>query len=235
MNKLIGLELRRSSLKPYHIAVGIITIIILGFLYLLAAIPKIDATDADAEMFMSYDFIIGLGNIISMAIFSIMSAVMASKFIVDEYVGKKAILLFSYPVDRKRVMDAKIITVFSYTVLSMLICNGVSLTVFLITESIFPLCPDVIDINLVLNCILSLFYYSLVAALLGFISLWIGFLKKSIVVTIVSACIIVSVLCQVIAMSLFVRPVILAILALIFLIAMLVRVNLYHQIKNMEV
>ena len=76
MNKLARLELKRNSLKPYHIAVSIISVVIFSFLYLLAVIPRMDA-----EMFMSYDFIVGLDNIVSMAIFSVMSAAMASKFI----------------------------------------------------------------------------------------------------------------------------------------------------------
>lgn len=60
MNKLIQFELKRNSLKLYYIAVGIITIVTLSFLYLLAAIPRIDSADAEAEMFMSYEFIVGL-------------------------------------------------------------------------------------------------------------------------------------------------------------------------------
>ena len=193
MNKLTRLELKRNSLKPYHIAVSIITVVTLSFLYLLAAIPRMDAADTDAEMFMSYDFIVGLDNIVSMAVFSIMSAAMASKFIVEEYAGKRAIMLFSYPIDRKKLIDTKIITVFSYTVISMLLCNGISLTIFFVTESLFPLCPDTIDIGLILNCISSMLCYSLSAGLLGIISLWFGFRKKSTIVTIISACIVVSV------------------------------------------
>lgn len=235
MNKLTRLELKRNSLKPYHIAVSIITVVILSFLYLLAAIPRMDAADADAEMFMSYDFIIGLDNIVSMAVFSIMSAAMASKFIVEEYAGKRAIMLFSYPVDRKKIIDTKIITVFSYTVISMLLCNGVSLTIFWVTESLFPLCSDTIDIGLILNCITSMLCYSLSAGLLGIISLWFGFRKKSAIVTIISACIVVSVLCQVIAMTLFTRFVLIIILAVIFLTAMLAWTSLRYQVKNMEV
>lgn len=235
MNKLTRLELKRNSLKPYHIAVSIITVVILSFLYLLAAIPRMDATDTDAEMFMSYDFIVGLDNIVSMAVFSIMSAAMASKFIVEEYAGKRAIMLFSYPVDRKKIIDTKIITVLSYTVISMLLCNGISLTIFLVTESLFPLCPDTIDIGLILNCISSMLCYSLLAGLLGIISLWFGFRKKSTIVTIISACIVVSVLCQVIAMTLFIRFVLIIILAVIFLTAMLAWTSLRYQVKNMEV
>jgi hypothetical protein len=235
MNKLTRLELKRNSLKPYYIAVSIITIVILSFLYLLAAIPRTDATDTDAEMFMSYDFIVGLDNIVSMAVFSIMSAAMASKFIVEEYAGKRAIMLFSYPVDRKKIIDTKIITVFSYTVISMLLCNGISLTIFFVTESLFPLCQDTIDTGLILNCISSILCYSLSAGLLGIISLWFGFRKKSTIVTIISACIIASVLCQVIAMTLFTRFVLIIILAVIFLTAMLAWTSLCYQVKNMEV
>lgn len=193
MNKLIKFELKRNSLKTYHIAVVIITVVILSFLYLLAAIPQIDTADTDTEMFMSYGFIIGLGNIISMAIFSIMSSVMASKFIVDEYTGKKAILLFSYPVDRKKILDAKIIMVFSYTAISMLVCNGIAITVFLSTESLFPLCQDSIDITLLWDCIFSVLCYSLMSALMSLVATWFGFMKKSIIVTITSAYVIVSI------------------------------------------
>lgn len=193
MNKLIKFELKRNSLKTYHIAVVIITVVILSFLYLLAAIPQIDTADTDTEMFMSYGFIIGLGNIICMAIFSIMSSVMASKFIVDEYTGKKAILLFSYPVDRKKILDAKIIMVFSYTAISMLVCNGIAITVFLSTESLFPLCQDSIDITLLWDCIFSVLCYSLMSALMSLVATWFGFMKKSIIVTITSAYVIVSI------------------------------------------
>ncbi len=235
MNKLIKFELKRNSLKTYHIAVVIITVVILSFLYLLAAIPQIDAADSDTEMFMSYDFIIGLGNIISMAIFSIMSSVMASKFIVDEYTGKKAILLFSYPVDRKKILDVKIIIVFFYTAISMLVCNGIATTVFLSTESLFPLCQDSIDITLIRNCIFSVLCYSLMSALVSLAAVWFGFMKKSIIVTITSACVIVSILCQILGMILFIRPVIIAILAVILMIAIAVWINLHNQVEKMEV
>ena len=160
---------------------------------------------------------------------------MASKFIVDEYTGKKAILLFSYPVDRKKILDAKIIMVFSYTAISMLVCNGIAITVFLSTESLFPLCQDSIDITLLWDCIFSVLCYSLMSALMSLVATWFGFMKKSIIVTITSACVIVSILCQIIGMTLFIRPVIIAILAVTLMIAIAVWINLHNQVEKMEV
>lgn len=42
INRLFSLELERNSLRPYQIAVEVGTVFILGFIYLMAAIPKID-------------------------------------------------------------------------------------------------------------------------------------------------------------------------------------------------
>lgn len=235
MNKLINLELKRNSLKAYHIAVAITSFVMLAFLYLFASIPKIDPTDTDNALFQSYDFIIGLSNVVCMAVFAIMSAVMASKLIIEEYAPKKAILLFSYPVERKKILNAKIVTVFGYTFLSMLITELAILLIFFVTESHFALCSDTITFNLILGSVLSAIAYSLIAALLGVVSLWFGFLKKSISVTIVAAVIIVSAMCQVIAMSLFYRPVIMGMVALSLIAATIVWSNLQYQVKKMEV
>ena len=77
----------------------------------MAAIPKIDPYDSDAELFNSYSFIIGLTMVVMMGIFIIMSATVASKVIVDEYRDKKAMLLFLYPISRKKIMGAKMFKV----------------------------------------------------------------------------------------------------------------------------
>ena len=84
MNKLISLELKRNSLRSYHTGVFISGALMLGMLYLLAAIPKLDPSETDLEMFLSYRSLIGLTNIMLMVIFTILSAVMSAKFIVEE-------------------------------------------------------------------------------------------------------------------------------------------------------
>ena len=71
INRLFSLELERNSLRPYQIAVEVGTVFILGFIYLMAAIPKIDPGDSDAELFSSYNFVIGLTLVVMMGIFSV--------------------------------------------------------------------------------------------------------------------------------------------------------------------
>lgn len=152
--RLFSLELERNSLQPYQIAVVVSNFFILGFIYLMATIPKIDPADSDAELFGSYNFVIGLTFVVMMGIFSMISATMSSKFIVDEYRGKKAILLFSYPISRKNVMKTKMLLVFLFTFVSMLISGTAILMVFMITESFVPISKDSISLRLILTSII---------------------------------------------------------------------------------
>ena len=174
----------------------------LGLLYLLAAIPKLDPSETDLEMFMSYRSLLGLTNIMLMVIFTILSAVMSSKFIIEEYAGKRAILLFSYPVSRQKVLSAKMCMVFLYTVIAMYLCGTIIFGIFLGTESLFPICSDALTLPTFFYCSFSLISYSLLAGVWGIVALWIGFGRQSVTVTIVAAIIIAIVMCQIMAMTL---------------------------------
>lgn len=63
MYKLIALELKRNRLRPYHIATLICGVTMLGFQYLMAAIPHMDPTEPDAQLFSQYPFLMGIALI----------------------------------------------------------------------------------------------------------------------------------------------------------------------------
>lgn len=235
MPKLIALELKRNRLRPYHIAALICGVTMLGFQYLMAAIPYMDPIEPDAELFSTYPFLIGITNLICMAIFAILSAVMASRFVVEEYSGKRAILLLSYPISRKRVLRAKLMLVFLYTVGAMFLCGAMIQAVFYITEALFPICSDHLTIEVILQSLGFLLCCSVLAGLLGVISLWLGFCKKSVSVTIVASVILATLVCQMISAVIKYFPIpwiAMGIAAIFSLIAVL---DLFRQVEGMEV
>lgn len=61
-----------NSMRSYHTGVFISGALMLGLLYLLAVIPKLDPSETDLEMFMSYRSLAGLTNIMFMVIFTIL-------------------------------------------------------------------------------------------------------------------------------------------------------------------
>lgn len=234
-NRLFFLELERNSLRPYQIATIISTLFMIGFIYLMATIPRMDSSDSDTELFTSYTFIIGLTLVIMMGIFSIISATMASKFIVDEYTGKRVILLFSYPISRKKIMVYKILLVFLFTIISMFVSGICVITIFMLTEIKFPICNDNISLGLILRSVAYLTCYTLIAGFCGIISSWIGFTKKSIIATIVSSCIIMVFICQIVTMTFFNDILIILLLIVIGVISFFVLNSMLNQVEKMEI
>ena len=235
MRNLIALELKRNRLRPYHIATLICGVTMLGFQYLMAAIPYMDPTEPDAELFSQYPFLIGITCLVCMAMFSILSAVMASRFVVEEYSGKRAILLLSYPISREKVLCAKLVLVFAYTVCAMLLCGAVIQAVFFLSESLFPLCSDKLTINVFLQCLGFLLSCSLLVGVLVVVSLWFGFRKKSVSMTIVASVVLVTIVCQIISAALTFLPIMGIVFGVTGIFAVLAMQYLLKQVKNMEV
>ena len=235
MRKLIALELKRNRLRPYQIAVLICGVTMLGFQYLMAAIPYMDATEPDAELFSQYPFLMGITCLVCIAIFSILSAVMASRFVVEEYSGKRAILLLSYPISRKKVLCAKLMLVFTYTAGAMLLCGAMVQAVFFLTESLFPICSDRLTIKVVLQSLGFLFCCSVLAGLMGVIALWFGFRKKSVSVTIVTSVILATLVCQVISATIQYIPILWIIIGITGICSLIAVLDLFRQVEGMEV
>lgn len=235
MRNLIALELKRNRLRPYHIATLICELTMLGFQYLMAAIPYMDPTEPDAELFSQYPFLMGITCLVCMAIFSILSAVMASRFVVEEYGGKRAILLLSYPISRKKVLRTKLMLVFLYTVGAMLLCGAVIQTVFFLTELLFPICSDHLTIKVILQSLGFLLCCSVLAGLMGVIALWFGFRKKSVPVTIVASVILATLVCQVISAAIQYIPILWIVIGIAAICSMIAVLDLFRQVERMEV
>lgn len=235
MRKLIALESKRNCLRPYHIAVLICGATMLGFQYLMAAIPHMDPTEPDAELFSQYPFLMGITCLVCMAIFSILSAVMASRFVVEEYGGKRAILLLSYPISRRKVLRTKLMLVFLYTVGAMLLCGAVIQTVFFLTELLFPICSDHLTIKVILQSLGFLLCCSVLAGLMGVIALWFGFRKKSVPVTIVASVILATLVCQVISAAIQYIPILWIVIGIAAICSLIAVLDLFRQVEGMEV
>lgn len=235
MTKLLSLELKRNCLRSYNLATVLCGVSLLVFQYFMAAIPYIDPTDADIALFSSYDFLFNLNHLLGMMVFSILGAVMGARFIVEEYSGKRAILLFSYPLSRKKLMGVKLWLVFLYPVAVMLLCGLVVDGMFFITESLFPLGSGDITPKTVLWTLLSLLCHSLIAGALAIFALWIGFLKRSVSVTIVSAVIAATIVCQAVSLTFTIRPVLFMMLGIVAIGAAIAVKHIFQKVEVMEV
>ncbi|WP_312637300.1 ABC transporter permease [Oscillibacter sp.] len=196
MFKLMKLELKRNNMKIYVISSIITSIIMLGFIYLFAYAPHIDP-DPDLKIFASYNNIISLFSMLSMAVFATLSSIMYTRFVIDEYKEKRAILLFSYPVKRAKILFAKLAVIFLFTMLAMSICNLMAFGIFGVSESIYPFVVGTLSAQTMLRAAKVTGIMAITAAEIGIMAMGIGFIKKSVPTTIVSAVLLSSVFCNI--------------------------------------
>ncbi len=188
--KLIKLELRKNNLKPYLLSVIGIFIAIVAMGLLFCAVPVLEPNDPSAQEFSNPNMIITMASIMSMSAFAILSSVMNSKFVVEEYTGRKNVLLFTYPQKRSSILLAKFVLVFAFSFVMMFAANMTAcISVGVIGNAIGLIAKPFTDIGLMFK--LS-FIFGFVSNFIGLISLRIGFYKKSIIVPIVTATILVS-------------------------------------------
>lgn len=107
MRTLIKLEFRKTNFHTYFISTLLVTVTMLVFLYLFAYAPLLEPKDEDMLIFSGYRNLIPLFEVLNMAVYGVLAAVMYSKLIIEEYSGKKTILLFSYPLSRKKLYYPK--------------------------------------------------------------------------------------------------------------------------------
>lgn len=230
MLNLIKLELKKNNIRTYLFSTAVITVVMLGFLYLFAAIPLIEPSSSEATAFSSYIDVIGLTSLLNMVTFCVLSAVMYSHFVIGDYTGKRALLLFSYPVNRKKVFLSKIVLISIFTSVGFLISNLIIFTVFAMTESVFPLMKDTFTSKLIIYILLQTGSMAILSTGLGIISMGIGFSRKSVPITIVSAVILCSLISNV-GMSTFI---IIAAFVVVLGSAIVIRV-LLDKVNLMEV
>jgi hypothetical protein len=182
------LELKRNNIRTYVLASAVICLVLLGFIYLAANAAQLEDTSASQREFRNYANIFRLIGVIGLVSFSAMAAIMYSRFVIGEYTGKRAALLFSYPASRSRILLAKLLLVFLFTSISMLICTAIPCIVFSMTESASQIVvQDVMTTDLVIDALKTSCIAVLALGGIGVVALRIGFINKSVPTTLISA------------------------------------------------
>lgn len=105
---LLKMELKKMNIRPYCISALVICFCLLGLFYIFAWVPHLESgSEASEILFSSYRGIAAVGGAIALMAFSGLASAMGFGYVMKEYSGSCAILLFSYPIDRKIVVWVK--------------------------------------------------------------------------------------------------------------------------------
>jgi len=190
MLKLIQLEIKKFKMKRNLKGAIIANLIILAFLLL-----SIFGAKANNEMiFNSWNDAFLFTGLFVRITFTIFAAVLISKLIISEYKNKTINILFTYPINRKKLMIAKLFIVLMFTFISMIISNiFISFSLFIL-NLFMNFISESLTVNILLPNLINIALYSLIYSFISLIPVYVGMLRKSGSSTIVTGVILISIL-----------------------------------------
>ena len=234
IRKLIYLEIKKYQLKTYFLAIGIISLVILIFLYTFALIAYAGG-EVDVIGFSTYENIWTLINALQTVAYAVLISVMFSTFIIKEYAGKLNLLLFTYSVDKSTLLKAKVLLVSIIGIGGMLLGSALIFLIFFISEQIFPLVPDAFSFGNIIKIWGELLLCSVYALCVGIVATKIGFIKMSVQTTIVSAIIIASCSANVISTMSYTNFPFLFLWGIMAIISIISYCNIVHKTIRMDI
>ena len=181
------LEMKKFKLSSYSVNAVIANFVILGFIFLIAFISKVEG-DQD---FVNYQEVLTVIDSFVRGTFIIFAATLIAKLIIGEFKNKTITTLFMYPISRKKIIAAKLAIVFIFTFIWIIISNVFITSVFCFLSVKYQLVPDTLTASLLQEHGISVVMYAVAASGMALIPLYFGMKKYSIPSTIITSILIV--------------------------------------------
>lgn len=231
--RILRLEWQKIKKEPYIGAFVGMTLFSIFIAMLFIFLPEEELDRGQMER--DWQFLTMLVSCVTLAEFTIMGAVMNARVTLDEYMGKKVLLLFAYPVERKALFRAKTAICWCMTVIGAFVGNMAAVMIAGGVSNLFHIIPEGFGIKE----FGALLFYSVTMAFLagcvGVVSLWFGFWKSSVIVEIVSALIMIMPVTNMLSAQIIFDAAIIIIVCIALLASIAVFKRLEFKIRNMEV
>ncbi len=193
MFHLIKLEIKKNKLGWFVKGAILANILILGLLCMISVIEKSEGT----EMMKDVTGIFTISGASVRGVFIVFAAVLISKIIIQEFKNRTIHIMFSYPINRKKILSAKLILIVCIIFIAMTISHIVAMIGFIGLNQIFHFTSTIsLTSSDLLAGIIKIIMFSLTTTVAALVPLYFGMRKYSTPATIISSLFIVSVTSQ---------------------------------------
>ncbi|MBO1305924.1 hypothetical protein JZO70_07120 [Enterococcus sp. 669A] len=231
---LVQIERQKKPLKPYLITAAIIPIFSLLLVYLMAIIAQYEMSEpipnqVNTSSYVFFGQISFIGNV---AGFVCLGATMLVKYVMEAYSERNIYLTLGYPVSRTKVFASKLFLCLSVIGIGVFVSIFVTNTLFFISESFYQLVDDQLSFQSVLSQLPLMFTGVILVIAICLIALFIGWLKNSIPLVIISAILLYSIPSNLFSSG---NTLIMVVLAVVLFVISLVVVNvLKNKVLRLE-
>ncbi|PDZ67630.1 hypothetical protein CON30_13125 [Bacillus cereus] len=189
MLRLMKLEMKKFKLGWYVRGAIIANIAILALLIFTSIVSQIEG---EPEM-RDPQMVLLMASTLVRATFIIFGSVLIARLIIGEYKNKTILLMFSYPINRKKMMVSKLAITATVTFITVILSNILVVGVFFGIDSYFSILPNSFTVDQLTREGINLVPLAIATAGISLIPLYFGMRKRSVPTTIVSALIVVSI------------------------------------------
>ncbi|MDT3492869.1 ABC transporter permease [Bacillus toyonensis] len=189
MLRLMKLELKKFKLGWYVKGAVIANIVILALMIFVSIVAQVEG---DPEI-RNPQTILLMASALVRSTFIIFGGVLIAKLIIDEYKNKTILIMFSYPIDRKKMMISKLAITAIVTFITVIVSNILVVGFFWGIDSYFSILPNSFTVDQLTQEGINLVPLAIATAGISLIPLYFGMRKRSVPTTIVSSLIVVSI------------------------------------------
>ncbi|ABS23449.1 MULTISPECIES: ABC transporter permease [Bacillus cereus group] len=192
MLQLMKLEMKKCKLGWYVKGAIIANIVMVAMLFLASYVSQIEG---DVELRNS-QMMLSMASAMVRGTFIVFAGVLIAKLVIEEYKNKTILLMFSYPINRKKIIASKLLITATLTFVTVLLSNIFVIGVFFILNRYMLVIPNTITVAELMQEGIKVIPFAIAAAGTGLIPLYFGMRKYSVPATIVSSLIVVMIACQ---------------------------------------
>lgn len=187
MLKLIKLEWKKNNIGKYILGAVILVVCLSLFVFALAFWGIAEDPDGTLDAAKGMQIISGPIELFTSMSFLIFACVMLASFIVSAYKNKTMNLMFSYPVNRRKILSSQMLSVWIFNVIALILTKLLIYTCVNIGAQSMQ-SSFIIDFDMgSLSFYTQLLIKSAVIVSMSFIALFIGITMKSSKATVVAS------------------------------------------------
>lgn len=192
MLQLIKLEMKKFNLGWYVKGALIANIMMTAIMCFVIFMAQ---KEGDLPITTYQDVYILIGAIVR-ATFIVFASVLIAKIVIEEFKNNTILILFTYPVSRKKMIASKLILIALLTFITMLLSNAIVAGLFSIINAYFPIVPFAMTGNQFIEEVINIVLFAIASTGMSLIPLYVGMRNHSVPATIGSSLLVVAIACS---------------------------------------
>jgi ABC-type transport system involved in multi-copper enzyme maturation permease subunit len=191
MLHLLKLEMKKYNLGWYVKGAIIANIVITA---IVCCVIHIAQREGDIPIATYQDVYIMVGASVR-ATFIVFASVLIAKLVIEEYKNRTILIMFTYPVSRKKLIASKLTLVALLTLITMMLSNIVVVGLISIINHYFPIVPFTLTANQFIGEVINIVPFAIASTGISLIPLYFGMRNHSVPATIGSSLLVVAIAC----------------------------------------